>query len=395
MRPIIYLDNSATTRVRDEVLESMIPFQSEWWGNASSTHRIGRQSRSAINQAREQVADAIGASPEEIFFTPSATYSNNAAILGRARYVEDNGLGRHIITTGIEHSSALGPAKYLESRGWKLTILSVNKQGFIDLNELKKAITPDTSIISVMWANNEIGTLQPVEEIAAIAKAAGVFFHTDAVQVAGKLAIDVSALGVDTLALSGHKFYAPKGIGILYIREGVEILPLVFGGGQECGLFPGTEGLANIVAIGRAAELCSIELESNQAHLRKMQQLLINKLLSNPRVKLTGPSDLSKRLPGHVSVIVEGTVGADVAEHCDMKGVYISSVSACSSSDREPSHVLKALGYFDNQAIGSLRISAGVFNTEQDCQKAAEILGGVIDGPAALRANFAPLMAAG
>ena len=291
MRPIIYLDNSATTRVRDEVLESMIPFQSEWWGNASSTHRIGRQSRSAINQAREQVADAIGASPEEIFFTPSATYSNNAAILGRARYVEDNGLGRHIITTGIEHSSALGPAKYLESRGWKLTILSVNKQGFIDLNELKKAITPDTSIISVMWANNEIGTLQPVEEIAAIAKAAGVFFHTDAVQVAGKLAIDVSALGVDTLALSGHKFYAPKGIGILYIREGVEILPLVFGGGQECGLFPGTEGLANIVAIGRAAELCSIELESNQAHLRKMQQLLINKLLSNPRVKLTGPSD--------------------------------------------------------------------------------------------------------
>jgi len=339
---------------------------------------MGKTSRAAVERARAQVADLIGAKPSEIFFSPSATYSNNASILGRARYVEENNLGRHLITTAIEHSSALGPALHLQSRGWRVTILNVDNEGFIDIEELVQAIGPDTSIISVMWANNEIGTLQPVEAIGKIARERGIFFHCDAVQVAGKLSIDVSTLGVDTLSLSGHKFHAPKGIGILYVRNGVEVLPLVFGGGQENGLFPGTEGLSSIVGIGKAAELSKVELGSNQSRLRRSQHILIEKLSNLRGVKITGTRDLSRRLPGHVSVVVEGMIGADIVENADRNGVCVSSVSACSSGDKDVSHVLKAIGLSNQKALGSLRITAGSLTTEEECFRAAKTISEIV-----------------
>lgn len=376
----IYLDNSATTRVRNEVQDAMEPFQNYAWGNASSQHRIGRQSRAAIDNARQQVASLIGASPDEIFFTPSATYSNNVALLGRARYAEEHGLGRHIITSSIEHSSVLEPIKHLQSRGWDVTILGVDSQGFIDLQDLQRAIRPDTSIISIMWGNNEIGTLQPIDGVSAITKQHGIFFHTDAVQVAGKLPIDVAQIPVDALSITGHKFYAPKGIGALYIRRGVVILPVVFGGGQESGLFPGTENVANIVGLGRAAQLAAEELRNEDylASLAGIQKLFIDRLSRFSRIEFTGARDLSRRIPGHISFCLPGSLGTEICDDADEQGVFISSVSACSSGGGHPSHVLKALGMSETQALGAVRISAGWFNTLAECQRGVRIIGNIL-----------------
>ncbi|HEY9786008.1 MAG TPA: cysteine desulfurase family protein [Candidatus Obscuribacterales bacterium] len=373
MSSVIYLDNSATTRVRDEVVEAMGPYLTDKWGNPSSIHRLGYQSRTAINTARQQVAELLGASPEEIYFTPCGTYANNVALLGRARYAEESGFGRHMITCCIEHSSSLGPAKYLESKGWEVTNIHVDDSGLINIDELTELIKPETSIISLMWANNEVGTVQPVEKIAAIASERKIFFHSDAIQVPGKLPINLSNVPVSTLSISGHKFYAPKGIGVLFVRKGVPILPVLFGGGQEQGLFPGTEALANIVGVGMAAELAAAELQQNTKHLRAMQKILINKLTSHPAVHLTG-ADIENRLPGHVSVIVEGTVGEEIVIEADMKGVCISSVSACKQAGHDRSHVLSCMGLPEEQIIGSARITCGRFNTEEQCERAAEIL---------------------
>lgn len=369
----IYLDNSATTQIRPEVKDEMLPYLDDRWGNPSSIHSVGRSARLAVNKAREQVAQFLGANTNEVFFSPSATYSNNQAILGRARHVEANGLGRHLITSGIEHSSALGPARHLESRGWRVTVLGVNREGFIDLDELRASISYDTSIISLMWGNNEVGTIQPIEEVAAIANRRGIFFHTDAVQVGGKLPIDVSTTPVDTLSLSGHKFHAPKGIGILYIRSRVEFEQLVFGGGQEKGIFPGTEGVANIVGIGKAADLAREEMELGSARLRQMQRILLGKLANDSNVIVTGPRDIRKRVPGHVSVLVKGAVGEMLVDEASASGVFISSVSACAG--REPSHVLSQLGYSIDESISSARITAGRLNSVEECERAAEVLG--------------------
>ncbi len=373
MNPNIYLDNSATTPIREEVLASMIPYQSTIYGNPSSIHHIGRQSKAAIEIARQKVADLVGAKASEIYFTPSATYSNNIALLGRARYVEQNGLGRHLITSGIEHSSALGPAKHLESQGWKVTVLDVDSEGFVDEQQLIQSITKETSIISIMWANNEVGTVQPIERIALIAKSHGIFFHTDAVQAAGKLKIDLSEISADTLSITGHKLHAPKGVGALFIREGVEILPIIFGGGQEDGLFPGTEGISGIVALGAAAELANLEMESNQKHLRSMQKILSQKFSSITSVNLTGALDPHRRIPGHVSLVVRGAIGEELVDAADQHGISISSVSACSG--RHPSHVLKQMGYTHEEGIGSARISASVLNSIDESEYAAEVLG--------------------
>lgn len=373
MGSFIYLDNSATTKCREEVMDAMQPYFCDKWGNPSSLHRLGFQSRKALNHAREQAAQLVGAHPEEIYFTPCGTYSNNAALLGRAQYIEQNGLGKHLITTCIEHNSSLGPAKHLQSRGWKVSHLHVSDEGIVDLDELKKLITDETSIISLMWANNEVGTVQPVAEIAEIAAARNIFFHSDAIQVPGKLKIDMSAVPVSSLSLSGHKFYAPKGIGILYVRKGMEIAPILFGGGQEQGIFPGTESLSNIVAVGAAAELAHSELSENYDHLRTIQNLLINRLTSHPAIHLTG-APIKHRLPGHVSVIVDGSVGEQLVLEADLKGVCISSVSACKQAAQDPSHVLACMGLPREQVIGSARITAGRFNTVEECEKAAEIL---------------------
>jgi cysteine desulfurase len=318
--------------------------------------------------------------PDEIFFTPSATYSNNVALLGRARYVEEHGLGRHIITSSIEHSSVLAPIKHLQSRGWDVTILGVDSQGFVDPVDLERSIRPDTSIISIMWGNNEIGTLQPIQRIADIAKQHGVFFHTDAVQVAGKLPIDVSQTNVDALSITGHKLYAPKGIGALYIRRGVTILPVVFGGGQESGMFPGTENVANIVGLGTAAQLAADEMlsEDHLASLASIQKLFIDRLSRFSKVKLTGALDLSRRIPGHISFALPGSLGTQICEDADELGLCISSVSACSSGGGHPSHVLEALGMSEKHALGAVRISAGWFNSIAECQRAVRILSNVL-----------------
>lgn len=374
----IYLDNSATTKVRDEVAEAMQPYLTDKWGNPSSIHKLGRQSRGGVEVARQQVARLMGATPQEIYFTPCGTYSNNVALLGRARYVEENNLGRHLITTCIEHSSSLGPARYLESRGWKVTYVHVDGEGFIDTDELATSITPQTSMISIMFANNEVGTVQPVERIAEIARARNIYFHTDAVQVTGKLPIDVSKIAADTMSISGHKYHAPKGIGVLFVRKGVQVLPLMFGGGQEHGLFPGTENLANIVAIGKASELALAELNENTDRLRRIQKNMIDVLTNGTTAKLTGAHDLDRRIPGHVSLIVEGAIGEELVIDADFKGICISSVSACSQAGHDPSHVLSCIGLPREQVLGSARITAGHFNTEEECARAADVLREVI-----------------
>lgn len=387
----VYLDNSATTRVREEVLEAMQPYLCDKWGNPSSIHKLGRQARAAVDTARQQVADLIGAQASEIHFTPCGTYSNNLAILGRARYVEENGLGRHLITSCIEHSSGLGPAKHLAARGWKITYLHVDKEAFVNLDELQDSIDSSTSMISLMYANNEVGTVQPISEIARIANERSVFLHTDAVQAAGKIPLDVGTLPVQTMSLSGHKFHAPKGIGVIYIRKDAPLLPIIFGGGQERGIFPGTENLASIVAIGKAAELARLNLDENAKRLRAIQEILIAKLRTLDCVKLTGAQDLDRRIPGHISVIVQGTVGEQLVNDADFKGICISSVSACSSAGVDPSHVLSCIGFPKEEVMGSARISAGCFNTTEECESAAEILAQLFAKRAAKNAKVAPV----
>jgi cysteine desulfurase len=374
MSATIYLDNSATTRVRDEVVEAMLPYFTTMWGNASSIHSLGRRSKQAIETARMQVAQLLNCQPDEIHFTPSATYSNNIALLGRARFIEANNLGRHVITTTIEHPAVLNPVKHLESHGFDVTYLKVDKHGLVSTEALRKAMRKDTSIVSVMWANNEVGSIQPIEEMAALATEYGAYFHTDAVQVVGKIPMDLQTINVSTLSISGHKCYAPKGIGVLYIRRGINVMPVVYGSGQEKGLCPGTEGVANIVAMGKAAELCAQDLADEETKLRLLQKIFIEKLLTVPGVSLTGPSDMNQRLPGHVSLLVPGAGGEGLVMRLDLKGICISSGSACHSGSMQASQVLQAMGIRACDASGAVRITPGYFNNETECRKAANIL---------------------
>jgi len=371
---VIYADNSATTKVRPEVVEAMLPYLSENWGNASSIHSLGRAARDAVERAREQVAHLINCPAEEVFFTPCGTASNNVAILGRARFLQANRRGRHLITTQIEHPSAFGPAQYLEGQGWSVTYLPVDREGFVSPESLSNAITRNTTIISIIWANNEIGTVQPIAELAEIAAERNIAFHTDAVQVPGKLAIDVTAVPISSLSASGHKFYAPKGIGFLYLRKENNLMPIEFGGGQERGLFPGTESVANIVAIGKAAELARSELEETSSRLYDMQRRLIEHVRSIKNVKITGAQHVEGRLPGHVSFVFPEAEGEALVMRCDLQGVCISSGSACHQGVVEPSHVLRALALSKEEALGSVRVSLGRFNTEAECDKVMKIL---------------------
>ncbi|HEY9784053.1 MAG TPA: cysteine desulfurase family protein [Candidatus Obscuribacterales bacterium] len=383
----IYLDNSATTQVRQEVIDEMLPYMAQHFGNPSSAHAKGKKAADALKLARERVAALLNASPEEIYFSPCGTYSNNAAILGRARFAEANGMGRHLITSQIEHPSVMGPAQYLEANGWKVTYLPVSAEGIVRMDELEKAITPETSIISVMWGNNEIGSLQPIGEIAELALNRGVFFHTDAVQMPGKLPLDVSTVRVAALSLSGHKFYAPKGIGILFLRKGENLMPTAFGGGQEMGLMPGTEALPAIVAIGKAAELARQELPETEKHLRAMADVLKSKLQVIDGVKITGPQSLDLRIPGHLSITVSGAEGEGLVMRCDLKNICVSSGSACHKGIIEPSHILRALKLPDREARGSLRISAGRFNTIEECERAGDAIQEIMRTTAALSAR--------
>lgn len=370
----IYLDNSATTPVREEVIEVMLASLRDGWGNASSIHSVGRSAAKALKKARGQVSAFLHCEPEEVYFSSGGTMSNNVTLLGRARFAEANGQGRHLITTRIEHPSVLGPAQYLESQGWKVTYLPVDRQGFISLEVLEESCTKETSIISVMWANNEIGTLQDLQAIATFASDRGIFVHTDAVQVPGKLPIDMQSMPLSALSLSGHKFYAPKGIGILFLRRQNNVMPVVFGGGQEMGLFPGTEGLANIAAIGKAAELAEQEQSQNIDHLHKMARILDGALLPVPGIKVSGATDHSKRLPGHCSYYLPSVEAESLVMRADLKGVCISSGSACHKGIIEASTVMRALNLSDEEAMGAIRVTAGRFTTEEECTKAAQIL---------------------
>jgi cysteine desulfurase len=376
---MIYLDNSATTQVRQEVIDAMIPFMSRSWGNPSSIHALGRDSKDAVTVARQQVAALLNCDADEIYFSSCGTLSNNCALLGRARFAEANGQGRHLITTRIEHPSVIGPCQYLESKGWKVTYLPVSREGFVSLKELQKHTTTETSIISVMWANNEVGTIQDIAALAKFAAERDIFFHTDAVQAAGKIPIDLKAVPISALALSGHKFHAPKGVGILYVRKLQNIMPIVFGGGQEMGIVPGTEGLSNIVAIGKAAELARLELARNREQLLEFSKIFKQHLSQVEGLTFTGASLLTERLPGHISFVLPGLEGEAIVMRADLKGLCISSGSACHKGIIEPSSVLKSLGLSDDQAKGSIRMSASSFNTVEECTQAVELLVNILN----------------
>ena len=359
----VYADNAATTPVTPAVLEAMTPWLMENYGNPSSIYSIGRAARTAVEKARRQVAAALKAEPGEIYFTSCGTEADNWALKGSMRRWAAKGK-KHLITAAFEHHAILHSAKALEKEGFEVTYLPVTPEGLVDPAELEKAIREDTALVSIMLANNEIGTVQPIAELAAIAHAHGAWFHTDAVQAVGHIPVDVKALGVDMLSLSGHKFHAPKGVGALYVKKG--ILPNIFmdGGAQEKGRRAGTENLASIVGLGEAITVATASLEENMARITAMRDRLIDSLLQLPRTRLNGSRE--HRLPGNLNISFEGIEGESLLLRLDMAGICASSGSACTSGSLDPSHVLMAIGLKHEVAHGSLRLSLSELTTEED-----------------------------
>ena len=359
----VYFDNAATTQTDKDVAATVLEYMTNTFGNPGSVHAFGREARKAVDIAREQVAKLIGAQPNEIFFTSGGTESDNISIKGVA-YANRN-RGKHIITSAIEHHAVLEPCEALQKEGFDLTILPVDEFGRVDVETLKAAIRPDTILISVMFANNEVGTMQPIAEIGAIARERGVYFHTDAVQAVGNWPIDVKAMNIDLLTMSGHKFHAPKGIGALYVRKGVRIRSLQQGGGQERHMRPGTENVPGIVGLGMAAEKAVAEMPEKIARTQKLRGRLLAGIMENvPDIKLNGHPTL--RLPGNVNVSVIYIEGESLLLNLDMKGIAASSGSACTSGSLDPSHVLLAMGLDHATAHGSLRLSLSKMNTDED-----------------------------
>ncbi|WP_069649436.1 cysteine desulfurase NifS [Caloranaerobacter ferrireducens] len=376
MRKYVYMDYAATTPVKKEVLEEMIPYFTDKYGNPSSIYRIGRESRAAIDEAREKVAKIIGAKSKEIYFTSGGSESDNWAIKGVAFANRDK--GNHIITSKIEHHAVLHACEYLEKHGFEVTYLDVDEYGIVDLEQLRNAITDKTILITIMFANNEIGTIQPIEEIGKIAREKGVYFHTDAVQAIGNIEIDVNELNVDLLSMSAHKFYGPKGVGVLYIREGVKIHPFVHGGAQEKNRRAGTENVAGIVGLAKALELAYENLEEHNKKLIYLRNKLIKEVTSKiDYVRLNGHPE--KRLPGNVNFSIEFIEGEALLLSLDMMGIAASSGSACTSGSLDPSHVLLAIGLPHEIAHGSLRFTLGDFNTEEDVDYVVENLVKIVE----------------
>ena len=367
----IYMDNAATTQIDPEVVEEMVPYFKYKYGNASSLHSFGREAYEGIEKARKQVAELIGASQNEIIFTSGGTESDNMAIKGIAYKYRDR--GKHIITSQIEHPAVLETCNFLESMGFKVTYLPVDKYGLIDIESLTKYITKDTILITIMHANNEIGTIEPVREIGEIAHEMGAIFHTDAVQTVGKIPIDVEKLNIDLLTLSGHKIYGPKGVGALYKKDGVQIQPLIHGGGHERGLRSGTENVPGIVGLGKAAELSKNRLTDDSAKLTVLRDKFINRVLSEIEESFLNGHP-TKRLPNNAHFRFSGIEGESLILSLDDKGIAASTGSACSSKKLTPSHVLMAIGLNEIQAHGSLRISLGRNNTEEDVEYACDSL---------------------
>ncbi|WP_209691712.1 cysteine desulfurase NifS [Methanomicrobium sp. W14] len=359
---MIYMDNAATTPVRPEVVKAMVPFMTQNFGNPSSLYTIAQVSREAVSKARGQVADAIGADPKEIYFTSCGTESDNWAVKGAA--FANKNKGKHIITSSIEHHAVSYTCGWLEKQGFEVTYLPVDKYGLIDPEDVEKAIRDDTILITIMFANNEIGTIEPVAEIGRIAREKGVLFHTDAVQAAGHVPIDVSSMNIDVLSISGHKFNGPKGTGVLYIRKGVKIDPLLHGGDQERKRRAGTENVPGIVGLGLALGLSVKEMKDTNKRLTRLRDRLIDGLLKIPKSRLNGHPE--KRLANNVNVIFEYIEGESILLMLNRRGVAASTGSACNSSSLEPSHVLTAIGLPQEIVHGSLRLTIGEDTTDAD-----------------------------
>lgn len=376
MKKRVYLDYSATTPMKQAVLDAMMPHFNTEFGNPSSIHSYGRETKAVIAQAREAIAKTINAGVDEVFFTGGGSESDNWAIKGVVSALKNK--GKHIITTSIEHHAVLHTCQYLEKEGYEVTYLKVDQYGLIDLEDLKKAIRPDTILITIMFANNEIGTIQSIKEIGEIARANKITFHTDAVQAYGNVVLDVNELGVDLMSLSAHKIYGPKGIGLLYIKKGTKIHPLIHGGAQERKRRAGTENVPAIVGFGKAAELA---LENQTARIQRLKALrdrlekgLMEKI---PYTYLNGHP--TKRLPGNLNLSVQYIEGESLLLSLDMVGIACSSGSACTSGSLDPSHVLMSIGLTHEVAHGSLRFSLGDFTTEEDIDYVIEQLPPIVD----------------
>lgn len=359
----VYLDYAATSPVKDEVLKEMLPYFSNIFGNPSSVYSYARESKKAIDNARDIVAATINAKAKEIYFTGSGSEADNWAIKGVASALKNK--GKHIITSKIEHHAVLHTCEYLEKEGFEVTYLDVDENGFVNLADLENSIRKDTVLISIMYANNEIGTVLPIKQIVEIAKRKGVLVHTDAVQAYGNISIDVIDLGVDLLSLSAHKIYGPKGVGALYIKRGTKINSLIYGGAQEMKKRAGTENIAGIIGFAKAAELAIENIEEHATKLKKLRDKLIEEITKTiPHIRLNG--DRVKRLPGNVNICFEYIEGEALLLSLDLVGIAASSGSACTSGSLDPSHVLMAIGLTHEIAHGSLRLSIGDFNTEED-----------------------------
>ncbi len=373
----VYLDNNATTQLRPEVVEAMLPYLREQYGNPNSGHWFGRSVRARIEEAREKAAALIGAQPNEIYFCGGGSESDNTAIKGAAFVKPRDGSWR-VVTTAVEHAAVLSSAGYLAQNGYCQTVAGVDRYGMADPAEMAAALDDKTIIVSVMHANNETGTIQPVRRIAEAARARGILMHTDAAQSAGKIPVDVNELGVDLLSMSGHKLYAPKGTGLLYIRKGVKIHPLISGGHHERGMRAGTENVAGIVGLGTACELVRQNLAEDSKKIAALRDRLQARIMEKiPFVRLNGHPD--QRLPGTLNISVERAEGETLLIQCDMNGIALSTGSACSSGSTEPSHVLVAMGIPREVIQGSLRLSVGIHNTVQDIDYVMERLPKIVE----------------
>ena len=358
-----YFDNSATTRVKEEVFREMIPYLSLEYGNPSSIYSIGRNAKRAIEEARKRVASLINCKPEEIYFTSCGSESDNTALKGIA--FANKKKGNHIITSKIEHPAILESCKFLEKQGFDISYINVDSDGFINLQELENAIRPTTILISIMFANNEIGTIQPIEDIAEIAHNHNIIFHTDAVQAVGNIKIDVQSMNVDMLSMSAHKFYGPKGVGALYVRKGINFERIQDGGHQEKNKRSGTENVAGIVGLGKAIEIATYNIDRYNKKLLALRQYCISRLIENIKdIKING--DLTNRLPGNINVSFKGCDSSDILMKLDEVGICASGGSACSSGTATPSHVLRAIGLDKEWLEGTIRITLGDENTKED-----------------------------
>lgn len=371
---MIYLDNAASTQVHEKVVDEMLPYFKEQFGNPSSIHKYGRLASMAVQNARKRIAALVNAEPKEILLTSGGTESNNTALYGIAHRSK----GKHVITSSIEHDAILEPCKLLEKDGFQVTYLPVDKHGLVSLDDVKNAVSPDTCLISIMFANNEVGTIQPIREICKFVHEKNIPMHTDAVQAIGKIPIDIKDLGVDLLSISSHKINGPKGVGALYIKNGTKLEPLILGGGQENGLRSGTENVPNIVGFGKACQVAKENMEQNEQHFRKLGIKLTSRILQEiPYVTFNGHPE--KRIPNNTHFTFFGVSGEDLIIKLDENGIAASTGSACSVRIQKASHVLKAMGFSHEQISGSLRLTIGTSNTEKEIDDTVKILKKVVN----------------